>query len=270
MARKKGQAAVEKKAKALKRLKVEYVKCTDIKPNTYNPNRQSEFDFNLLLKSMKEDGFTQPVVVQDDLTIVDGEHRWRAAQELGLTEIPVVKVDMTPEQMRIATLRHNRARGSEDIELTAQLLLDLQELGAIEWAQDSLMMDDTELNRMLEDIPTPEALSEGHDWNEAWEPMGKTGNFEGAEMGTKAQIVTEDSATAITAGSIQAIEALRQREADLKEAKTDEEAEMIRKAGSFYRINLLFSDDDAEVVSSVLGDKPAVRLVEICKDIRNG
>ena len=73
-------------------------------------------------------------------------------------EIPVVFVDMSVEQMRIATLRHNKARGSHDIELEAAVLRDLQQLGAIEWAQDSLMLDDVELDRLLNDVAAPNEL----------------------------------------------------------------------------------------------------------------
>lgn len=170
MARFKGKAEVEKKANALRELKISYVKPEDIKPNDYNPNRQDPRDFELLLKSMTEDGFTQPIIVQKSTKqIVDGEHRWKAAQELGFKEIPVVFVDMTPEQMKIATLRHNRARGEEDLELTANVLKDLQDLGAIEWAQDSLMLDDEEINKLIDEIPAPEGLM-GEEFTEAWEP----------------------------------------------------------------------------------------------------
>ena len=264
MAKQKGRAAVEKKNEVLKKLKVEYVSVTDIKPNVYNPNRQSEHDFELLLKSMGEDGFTQPIVCQKDLTIVDGEHRWRAAQELGMKEVPVVRVNMTPEQMRIATLRHNRARGSEDVELTAQVLKDLQELGAIEWAQDSLMMDDVELNQMLDDIAAPEILA-SDEWTDAWEPSGKTGNFSGDDISTTATLTEESDSTAVTAGTSAAIEALREREKKIKEAKTEEEREMAKSTGEFYRVNLLFSNEEADIVRSVLGTEPAQKLLALCK-----
>ena len=43
-------AAVAKKAKQLKRLEVEYVPIDALKPNPYNPNRQNEHDFELLLQ----------------------------------------------------------------------------------------------------------------------------------------------------------------------------------------------------------------------------
>jgi len=260
----KGKAAIDKKNEVLQKLKVEYVKVGDIKPNAYNPNRQSEFDFELLLKSMSEDGFTQPIVCQDDLTIVDGEHRWRAAQKLEMKEVPVVKVNMTAEQMRIATLRHNRARGSEDIELTAQVLKDLQELGAIEWAQDSLMMDDVELNQMLDDISASDALAD-EDWTDAWEPSGKTGNFSGEDISTTATISDETDATAITAGTTAAIEAMREREKAIQEARNDEEKELAKKTGNFHRVNLLFSGDEADIVQSVLGTEPAQKLLAMCK-----
>ena len=90
---------VSKQYKTLETLQIQYVSPADVKPNSYNPNRQSDRDFELLLKSMKEDGFTQPVIVQKSTgEIVDGEHRWRASQALGMEKIPVVYVEMTDEQ----------------------------------------------------------------------------------------------------------------------------------------------------------------------------
>ena len=130
--RDRGRREVAKKANALETLKVEYLPVGVLCPNSYNPNRQSEADFELLLRSIREDGFTQPIVaLREGNVIVDGEHRWRAARKLGMAEVPVVLVDMTLEQMRIATLRHNRARGSEDIELSTELLRDLRGLGIV-------------------------------------------------------------------------------------------------------------------------------------------
>ena len=88
---------------------------------------------------------------------------------------------MTYEQARIATLRHNRARGSEDIELTSEVLRDLENLGALDWAQDSLMMDDLELQRMLEDIPAPEAMGD-EEFGTAWIPTDSNTEEDGVEV----------------------------------------------------------------------------------------
>jgi len=260
----KGRKAIEKKNQVLEKLSIEYVPVNSIQPNKYNPNRQSEHDFELLLRSMREDGFTQPIVCQKKTReIVDGEHRWRAAMELGFKEIPVVFVDMTPEQMRISTLRHNRARGSEDIELSAQVLRDLQQLGALDWAQDSLMITDTELNRLLEDISAPEALA-GEEFSQAWLPDNvNQEDIEGIESRTVSDVSSES--TVETFMSKDAIMKAREREKQIKEAKTLEEREMAQKDRSLYRISLIFSGDEADMVKSVLGKAPADKILTWCK-----
>jgi ParB/RepB/Spo0J family partition protein len=257
----KGRAAVEARSKKLERLVVEYVPVSSVSPNTYNPNRQSDHDFDLLKKSIDSDGFTQPVIVlRSSNQIVDGEHRWRAARDLGYEEIPVVFVDMTAEQMRVATLRHNRARGEEDIELSAQVLRDLRELGALEWAQDSLMLSDEEVNRLIEDVDVPEALS-GDEYGEAWEPEQNR-----AGQNSEALVSEQRGGTTISsASSAEAIEQQRERERQIAEAKTEEEREKIRTESRVHRINLTFSGDEAELIGRVLRDRPAVRLAQIAR-----
>lgn len=248
-AKDKGRPVVAKLNRALERLVVEYVPIDSIQPNQYNPNRQSEHEFELLMRSMREDGFTQPIIVHKETRrIVDGEHRWRAAAKLGLVEVPVVMTDMTPEQMRIATLRHNRARGTEDIDLSAQVLRDLQSLGALAWAQDSLMLDDVEVNRLLDSLPAPEAL-QGESYGEAWEP-GLAG------------VHDKDTEATMTPA---ALEARRDTEKRLREATTQSEREAVRKELALFRLNVTFTDAEAETVKAVLGTTPAVRILELCR-----
>lgn len=262
----KTKKAVEKKSHALKRLVIQYVAIESIRPNSYNPNRQDPHAFELLTKSITEDGFTQPIVVVKvtaetladpafknaklgDTVVVDGEHRWRAAQHLGFKEVPVVYTDMTPEQMRIATLRHNRARGDEDIELTAMVLKDLRELGALEWAQDSLMLDDVEMEKLLEDIPAPEALA-GEQYSEAWVPekgVGGTGMVSAGHM---------------VDGTPEALLKAREQEAALEKAKTEEERRAVIRDSNVFRLALMFTGEEATEVKKALGDKPAARVLE--------
>jgi ParB-like chromosome segregation protein Spo0J len=216
---------------------------------------------------MEEDGFTQPIIVHKaTMQIVDGEHRWRGAKAVGYKEVPVCFVDMTPEQMRISTLRHNRARGSEDMELTAQVLRDLQELGAVDWAQDSLMLSDAELNKLLEDVPVSEALAaETH--SEAWTPDSTAGDGaraadgtagrEGADSfgGDRLSGMTEDAATK-----------LREREKRIAEAKTEEERQQVAQDTAIYRLALVFTNEQARIIKAALGSAPAVNLLAICTD----
>ena len=253
----KGRKEIQKKSRALAELKIEYVKTDSIKPNDYNPNRQSKRDFDLLKRSITEDGFTQPIIVhRESKAIVDGEHRWRAGRDLGMKEVPVVFVDMTSEQMRISTLRHNRARGSEDVDLGAQVLRDLRELGALDWAQDSLLLDDNELQRLMDDVPVAEAKA-FEEYSEGWEPTKMT------------QVVTEERKTATDRSSM--TQEARKRSIELKEAAqtattAQERAKLEQQLRrEIFRINVQYSDDDAKLVREILEPNPAQKLYELCK-----
>lgn len=259
----KSRKAVEKLAIRLERLQVEWVPVEAIQPNSFNANRQSEHDFELLLKSIQEDGFTQPILAQrDSKDIIDGEHRWRAARHLGMSEIPVVFTSMDETQMRVATLRHNRARGSEDIELTAAILRDLEKLGTIDWAQDSLMLDDIEIQRLLEDVSAPEALA-SEEFSQAWVPEGthhasedQQGDFGRTIGGAKTiEGITESAAD-------------RQRVAEqaLAVAKTDEERQAAMRDRDIHRVALTFAGDEASIVREALGDRPADELLRMCRE----
>ena len=196
------------------------------------------------------------------IKIVDGEHRWRAAHTLGFDEIPVVITPMTEEQAKIATLRHNRARGSEDVDLTAELLRDLEKLGALDWAQDSLMMDDTEIQKMLEDIPAPEALA-ADEYTEAWEPGEMSGAQEDA--GTATREIQGASGVTVAAASIASIERQRERERQIAEAKTAEERQALKKDNDIFRLYLTLTGDEATLVKQILGEQAAEKLIEMCK-----
>jgi ParB/RepB/Spo0J family partition protein len=263
MARQRGQAAVEKQNAALEKLVIEYVSVDQVRPNGYNPNRQNEHEFTLLKASIQEDGFTQPVIVAEDLTIVDGEHRWRAAQAVGLEKIPVVRVPMEAAQARIATLRHNRARGSEDIEMAADVLRDLQKLGALDWAADSLDISDDELQRLMADLVSPEELA-GEEFTEAWAPgpRGTRQEAPGGDTTTEAQ-----GGDLVASSTPQAAQSARERRERMDAARNDEEREIVaREAQSVFRLHLVFAGDEADTVRSALGAEPAGTILAWCRE----
>jgi hypothetical protein len=175
-----------------------------------------------------------------------------------MTEIPVVFTDMDATQMRVATLRHNRARGSEDIELVAQILRDFEKLGSLEWAQDSLMLEDIEIQRLLEDISAPDALA-AEQFSGAWEPEG---THHASEDGHERSI---GGAPAYEGSTPNAIERQRAGEKALASAKTDEERQAVLRDRDIYRIALTFTDEEAQIVKKALGDRPAETLLTLCK-----
>jgi ParB-like chromosome segregation protein Spo0J len=259
--RDKGRSAVATKSRALERLVVEYVNVDAIRPNDYNANRQDEREFELLQRSMREDGFTQPVVVhKPTMEIVDGEHRWRAAQAIGWTEIPVVFVDMDDVQRRISTLRHNRARGNEDVDLASDVLRDLQALGALAWAQDSLMLDDNTINALINDTPAPELLG-GAEWSNAWVPTNEERRPElneefAANSSSQGLVMSRTpAAAAAQADSVRRMD----------QAGSEVERQDIVRQTRVYPIHLTFRAEEAELVRAELGAKPAERLLALCQ-----
>lgn len=112
------------------RLVIKYVDPLDLQPNYYNPNNHSNYSFDLLLSSLRRWGFTQPIVIQEETNIIiDGEHRWGAACILGFDLVPVCAISIDSDDMKLATIIHNRGRGKENNELVEEIYRKLGERG---------------------------------------------------------------------------------------------------------------------------------------------
>jgi ParB/RepB/Spo0J family partition protein len=227
-------------AKTLSKLEVEYAPIDWLVPNEYNPNRQSEYEFELLKKSITEDGMTQPVLCLADGRIVDGEHRWRACKALGHESIPVVKVDMSEEQRRVATLRHNLARGSHDIEREADVLKDLQKLGALEWAQEALQLSDVEVDRMLNDLTPLDEFGKGEGFSDSW-------SYDALGKGTELKTPTE------------AASMMREQQRALQQAGM--------RAGDMEMVNrgVTMTKDQSNTFAKAVGNRPADTIVAMAE-----
>ncbi len=97
---------------------LQWVERSRIKPNDYNPNKVSKQNLELLKQSILANGWTLPIVVRPDMTIIDGFHRWTVAGEEPLFSmlegrVPVVIVEHKDKAGNIyGTVTHNRARGT--------------------------------------------------------------------------------------------------------------------------------------------------------------
>ncbi|MBR6873037.1 MAG: ParB N-terminal domain-containing protein [Ruminococcus sp.] len=101
---------------------LQWVEHDKLKPNDYNPNKVSKENLKLLTQSIMTNGWTLPIVVRPDLTIIDGFHRWTVSGEEPLRsmldgKVPIVIVDHKEESEDIyGTVTHNRARGTHLLE----------------------------------------------------------------------------------------------------------------------------------------------------------
>ena len=160
------------------RINYQIVPISSVKPNEWNPNIQTDFVFAHELKSIKKHGFIAPIIVRelDDgtLEIVDGEHRYKAATQLGATEIAVNnlgKIDINDS--KALTVIMNEVRGRADTFKMGELLKAMSESMNMDDLMESLPFAEAEMKHMLGlncidwDAVTPDApagdVSEGSD-----------------------------------------------------------------------------------------------------------
>ncbi|MDR1755431.1 MAG: ParB/RepB/Spo0J family partition protein [Culturomica sp.] len=131
-----------------------------IQANAYNPNIVAPPEMQLLELSIWEDGYTMPCVCYylqetDRYELVDGYHRYRVMQtskriyerEGGL--LPVVVIEKELSERMASTIRHNRARGTHNIELMTRIVSELKQSGmSDEWIKKQIGMDRDELLRL--------------------------------------------------------------------------------------------------------------------------
>lgn len=163
-----------------------------VKANDYNPNAVAPPEMALLETSIWEDGYTQPVVTyydkENDLYIVvDGFHRYLTLKkskrifdrERGM--LPVVVIEKELGDRMASTIRHNRARGTHNIELMSTIVAELVEMGKGDrWICQHIGMSVDELLR-LKQITGVAALFANREFSEGWEADSETDvDFENA------------------------------------------------------------------------------------------
>ena len=85
-----------------------YMKLEEIKPYENNP-RHNDGAVKAVAESIRNFGFNQPIVVDKNNVIIVGHTRWKAAKQLGLQEVPVLKADnLTDEQANAYRLADNK------------------------------------------------------------------------------------------------------------------------------------------------------------------
>ena len=160
-------------------LAVKMVPLNKIHANHYNPNKVAEPELELLELSIREDGFTQPLVCYFDnekegYLLIDGFHRYQVAKErLNLKEVPVTVIDKPLENRMASTVRHNRARGTHGIEKMSKIV---QQLVANGWADEriakELGMDAEEVFRFKQSSGLKRAFS-NHQFSRSWSDFEK-------------------------------------------------------------------------------------------------
>ncbi len=151
-----------------------------IKANDYNPNAVAPPEMELLETSIWEDGYTQPVVTcydkeNDVYVVIDGFHRYltiknsKRIYDREQGRLPIVVLDKAIGDRMASTIRHNRARGTHNVELMSTIVSELVEMGKGDrWICKHIGMSVDELLR-LKQITGVAALFANRDFSDSWE-----------------------------------------------------------------------------------------------------
>lgn len=143
----------------MKKLKIEYVSIGDLKPYERNAKLHPKEQVEQIKNSIKEFGFNDPVAVWKDSEIIEGHGRLLAAQELGLTEIPIIRLDsLTDQQRKAYMLAHNKLTMNSDFDMKilAEEIENILDFDMSNFGFD-VMFDEDEV---VEDDYTPEVPDE--------------------------------------------------------------------------------------------------------------
>lgn len=118
-----------------------------LKPNDYNPNKVSKQNLELLTQSFYTNGWTLPIVIRPDYTIIDGFHRWTVTgpdwkyvpdkekdrrtlyERLGGKVLIVIVKHEDHSGDIYGTVTHNRARGTHLLEPMKKIVKELLDSG---------------------------------------------------------------------------------------------------------------------------------------------
>ena len=106
-------------------MQVKTCSLADLVPNKYNPNRMEDDLYKVLVSNIKRDGMLQPLLVNADLVIIDGEHRWKASKEAGLTEVECVVVESSEEEAKLKSIAFNHVRGVYEFDALSSVINSL-------------------------------------------------------------------------------------------------------------------------------------------------
>jgi ParB-like chromosome segregation protein Spo0J len=173
---------------------VQWVKTSEIAANDYNPNSVAPPEMKLLVRSILQDGYTQPIVAWLNgagYEVVDGFHRNRVGRENediakrihGYLPLAVINTDRAERGDRMAaTIRHNRARGKHKVEGMSDIVVELKRRN---WSDErigrELGMEQDEVLRLCQITGLADLFSD-QEFSKSWDVEGEVNESDFQEL----------------------------------------------------------------------------------------
>ena|SRR3990167_7486918 len=111
-------------------IEIEYIPISEVIPYSKNP-RKNDQAVDIVAKSIQSYGFKNPIILDKNNIIIAGHTRLKAAQKLGLNEVPVIWADdLTDEQVKGLRIMDNKSTeyADWDFELLQNEINELKNL----------------------------------------------------------------------------------------------------------------------------------------------
>lgn len=131
-------------------LNIKYIKTVDLIPYINNSRTHSDSQVTQVASSIKEFGFTNPILIDDDRGIIAGHGRLMAAKKLGMDEVPTITLSgLTEAQKKAYVIADNQLALNAGWDTDA-LTNELKRLQELDFNLDLIGFDANELAQLLE------------------------------------------------------------------------------------------------------------------------
>lgn len=148
----------------MEHLQFEYLPIDSLTPYEKNARRHADFDVSIIKKSIQEFGFNDPIGIWGDKNIiVEGHGRLLAARELGMTEVPVIRLDhLNDQERKLYALEHNRSAemSTWDMDALLEELEGLKDFDLNALGFEEFLIEPEEVKAKDDDFDESEFLTE--------------------------------------------------------------------------------------------------------------
>lgn len=145
----------------MNKLEVEYIETGQLRPYDKNAKIHTDEQIEQIARSIQEFGMNDPIAVWKDNEIIEGHGRLLACQKLGITEVPIIRLDgLTDEQRRAYMNVHNQLTMNTgfDIELLAQELGRIENIDMEKFGFDISSLEPEDGEVIEDDYTEPEQI----------------------------------------------------------------------------------------------------------------
>ena len=160
----------------LYKVQVKTVKISELKPHPKNPRVHPDSAIEKLERSIKEYGWTNPVLVSADGYVLAGHARLKAAEKAGIEEVPVIYLPLEGAKAEAYLIADNRLQDETDWDLPKLKDL-LQELDTGEFDLELTGFDMDEIEDLMTQFHVPEEITEDEVPEPPKEPITKPGDL---------------------------------------------------------------------------------------------